>query len=139
MKEVTKAIFDRLNGDATLTGGLAAYPAAAGTKAIFSRRPVPPDAVPPWVVIQEVSGIPFDTKTSRGRDLLYDVSVFADATGSIVTVEDLVERCRTLLHRHLLSVAGWTTIIADVTGPVEAPTDETLYGRTISLRLVLTQ
>lgn len=139
MKEVTQALYTRLHGDGTLAAALANYPAAGPTKAVFSRRPVPPDALPPWVVIQEVSGIPFDTKTSRGRDLLYDVSVFGNATGSIAAVEDLVERCRTLLHRHLLSVAGWTTIIADVTGPVEAPTDETLYGRTISLRLVLTQ
>lgn len=142
MKVATKAIYDRLVGDATLVsllGGNTYNPAgAAGAlPPVFSPRPIPSDAPLPLVAIHPISGANFDSKTHRGRDLLYDISVFTKATGSEVALEDIVERVRLLLHRYLLSVTGWTTLIAEVTGPVEAPADETLYGRTLTLRLVL--
>lgn len=144
MNAAVKAIYDRLVGDATLVsllGGNTYNPAGAVGAAppVFSSRPVPADAPLPMVAMYPVSSIPFDTKTTRGHDLLVDISVFGPATGSAKDLETIVERVRTLLHRYLLSPVGWSTLIAEVTGPVEAPADDTVYGRTLTLRLVLDQ
>ncbi len=128
------AFYDRMAGDATLTAMLGAY---NGEPCIFTVDPAPEDADMPCIVSAgEVAQSPFDTKTTRGRQVWRDVRCYAPATGSAVTLEAVAERVRELFHRHELAVDGFETWIAEVTGPVEAD-EEDAYGRLVTVRLIL--
>ena len=128
---LSAAIYDRLAGDSTLTAMLATY---EGHPALFTAQP-PGDAPLPYIVSAgHVTDMPFDTKTTRGREVLRDVRCYAAADGSAVTVEAIAERVRQLLHRGPLSIGGFEWILSSVTGPIAA--DETdAYGRIITVSL----
>lgn len=133
MSILTGAIYDRLAGDSTLVDLISTY---KGNPAIFTTDPPPGDAVLPYIISAgEVSQVPFDTKTTRGRDLIRDVRCYAPADGSAIVVEVMAERVRTLLHRQPLEIAGFRWIISDCTGPIVAD-ERDVYGRVISLSLM---
>ena len=126
------ALYDTLSADGTLAGLLSDY---NGSPAIFTSHPAPGDAELPYIVTAgEVSHLPFDTKTTRGRDLIRDVRCYAEADGSIVVIEAMAERVRYLLHRQALVISGFTWIISNCSGPVVAD-ERDAYGRIISLSL----
>jgi len=131
MSALTEALYDLLAGDATLTALLSPYGGAPG---IFTTDPAPGDAELPYIVTAgEVSQAPFDTKTTRGREILRDVRCYASASGSAVTVEAIAERVRALLHRQELAVAGFTWVWASCSGPIVADESDA-YGRIVSVR-----
>jgi hypothetical protein len=134
MSILTKTIYDKLAGDATLTGLLATY---GGGPAIFTTDPAPGDATLPYLVTAgEVSQAPADTKTTLGRDIMRDVRCYADANGSAVIVEAIAERVRFLLHRKVMTIPGFVWILGDCSGPIVA--DELdAYGRIITVRLMV--
>lgn len=132
MSVITAAIYDRLAGDATLAGLLSAY---GGEPAVFTTDPAPGDAALPYIVTAgEVTQTPWDTKTTRGRQLTRDVRCYAADDGSAATVELIAERVRALLHRHELVIDGYDTIVADCGGPIAAD-EEDAYGRILSVNL----
>ena len=59
MADITKGLYDRLSGDATLIGLLSTYDGGA---AVFTTDPVPEDAVLPYVTITSLAEAPFDSK-----------------------------------------------------------------------------
>lgn len=133
MSVITAAIYDVLAGDATLVDLLSEY---KGSPAIFTTDPAPGDAELPYIVSAgEVTQLPFDTKTTRGRDLGRDIRCYAPADGSAVVIEAIAERVRALLHRQPLTIAGWNWLISIASGPIAAD-EEDAYGRIISLSLV---
>lgn len=133
MSVLTRAIYDRLSSDPTLTGLLASY---KGLPAIFTVDPAPGDAALPYIVSAgEVSQAPNDTKTTRGRSIMRDVRCYAEADGSAVVVEAIAERVRALLHRQPLEIDGYRWILSDVTGPVAAD-EQDAYARIITLSLI---
>ena len=133
MSILTQAIFNRLAGDMTLTGMLATY---NGEPAIFTTDPAPGDAVLPYIVTAgEVSQSPWDTKTTRGRSLIRDVRFYAEADGSVILIESMVERGRALLHRQPLTISGFTWVISNAAGPIVAD-EPGAYGRILSLSLI---
>lgn len=137
MSILTPSIYDRLSGDGTLVSMLSTY---NGLPAVFTTDPAPGDAELNYIVTAgEVAQSPFDTKTSRGRNLIRDVRCYADGNGSAVVVEAMAERVRALLHRQPLTIDGYEWILSDVGGPIVA--DELnggrpVYGRIISLSLI---
>lgn len=132
MSILTPGIYDKLAGDATLIGLLAEY---KGSPAIFTTDPAPGDADKPYIVtVGEVSQAPFDTKTTRGREAIRDVRCYAEANGSAVVIEAIVERVRALLHRQPIVIDGFTWLVSNVTGPIVAD-ERDVYGRIVSLRL----
>ena len=132
MSVVTAGLYDRLAGDATLVGLLASY---EGNPAIFTMDPAPGNAGLPYIVSAgEVAQTPFDTKTTRGRDLIRDVRIYAFADGSTVLIEAIAERVRALLHRQELNINGFVWLVSDCSGPIVADEPDT-YGRIISLSL----
>lgn len=133
MSIITEAIYDKLVNDSTLTADLSVY---RGSPAVFTRDPVPEDVELPYIVTAgEVGQSPFDTKTSRGRDVVRDVRCFAEATGSPILIERIAERVRFLLHRQTLNPSGYHMIFSLVSGPT-VNDGEGVYGRVISLRWV---
>lgn len=127
---LTAALYDLLTGDATLAAMLATY---NGSPAIFTTDPAPGDAEKPYIVSAgHVVDLPFDTKTSLGREVQRDVRCYAEADGSAVVVEAIAERVRALLHRQALSVSGFRWILSSVTGPAVAD-ERDVYGRIVTL------
>lgn len=130
MSILTQAVYDRLAGDSALVAMLATY---KGAPAIFTMHPVPGDARLPYVVsVGEISQVPFDTKTCRGRELIRDVRVYADADGNPILVEAIAERVRALLHRGALTITGFQWVLSNVVGPIVADESHT-YGRVVSM------
>lgn len=127
---LTAALYDLLTGDATLVAMLAEY---NGSPAVFTTDPAPGDAEKPYIVSAgHVVDLPFDTKTSLGREVQRDVRCYAEADGSAVVVEAIAERVRALLHRQALSVSGFRWILSGVTGPTVAD-ERDVYGRIVTL------
>lgn len=127
---LTAALYDLLTGDATLAALLATY---NGSPAVFTTDPAPGDAEKPYIVSAgHVVDLPFDTKTSLGREVQRDVRCYAEADGSAVVVEAIAERVRALLHRQALSVSGFRWILSSVTGPAVAD-ERDVYGRIVTL------
>ena len=133
MSILTSAIYDRLSGDETLTGLLAIY---KGLPAIFTTDPAPGDTGLPFIVTAgEVTQVPSDTKTTRGRELTRDVRCYANADGSAVVIETIAERVYALLHRYKMPINDYQCIISNCGGPIVAD-EKDFYGRIISLSLV---
>lgn len=126
------AMYERLASEAAVTSKLATY---NGDPAIFSGE-VPEDATGYWVFIEAPldEGHP-DTKTTRLVDQMRDVSAFGPAVGSALPLEALVEAIKVAFHRRPLSFTGATGWRARVVSDTEAPTDDTMYGRTVTLQL----
>lgn len=132
MSVITAAIYDKLAGDATLVGLLASY---EGNPAVFTIDPAPGNAELPYIVSAgEVAQAPFDTKTTRGRDVIRDVRCYAGADGSVILIEAIAERVRALLHRQELVINGFRWLVSDCAGPIVADEPDA-YGRIISLSL----
>jgi len=112
------AIYDRLASDATLTAMLSTY---GGAPAVFTADPAPGDAELPYIVTAgQTADAPFDTKTTRGREVWRDVRCYAAASGSCVIVDQIAERVRVLVHRSPLTVDSHTNWLAEVSGPIVA-------------------
>jgi hypothetical protein len=133
MSILTGTLYDRLAGDAILASYLSIY---KGNPAVFTTDPAPGDAALPYIVTAgEAVQIPWDTKNSRGREIIRDVRCYADAgSGSSVTIEAIAERVRYLLHRQTLIIDGFQWVLSSAGGPIQADEQDT-YGRIISLSL----
>jgi len=134
MSGITKAFYDVLVSDGTLTALLATY---EGDPAVFTTDPAPDNADLPYLVTAgEVSQAPFDTKTTRGRDLRRDIRCYTEANGDATTVEAIAERVRELFHREPLVIDGFGVWVADCSGPIVADEDDA-YGRVVTVRLLM--
>lgn len=125
------AIYDRLASEAAVTSRLSTY---QGDPAIFSGE-VPEDATGWWLIIESLDETHADTKTTRGRDRTWDISAFGPASGSALPLEALVEAVKDALHRRPVSYTGAAGWRARVVADSDAPTDDTMYGRTITVQL----
>lgn len=134
MSVFTSAVISTLKNDATIQGLLDSY---GGQAAVFSISPSPGDSGYPQIVMTPVLDVPFETKTDDGRELSIDLAVYVEATGTISTLETIVERIRTLFHRTNISVSGFDSVSSTVETIRVAPTDENFYGRIVSLNLIL--
>lgn len=136
MSVITQGFYDVLVADATLTALLASY---EGAPAVFTTDPAPDNADLPYIVTAgEVSQAPFDTKTTRGRDLRRDIRCYTEANGDATTVEAMAERVRELFHREPFVIDGFGVWVADCSGPIVADEAEA-YGRIVTVRLLMVE
>jgi hypothetical protein len=133
---VTQAIYDVLVNDPDIIGsaGVGTYRASP---AIYTIDPAPGNAFPYIIAAGDVSHIPSDTKTSYGREIQRDIRCYDRALGSAARVEALAERVRSLFHNQLVQVPGFTNVLSSVpSGPFVAD-GEGVYGRVVTVRLLL--
>jgi hypothetical protein len=131
---VSKALYERLAGDAQLAALLATY---EGHPAIFTPDLAPDNADLPYISAPgEGAQSPFDTKTTRGLRVMRDIRVYASVDGSAVIIEQIAERVRVLLHRAPLTIAGYRVEVANVTGPTMNAADDA-YGRQLTLEMLM--
>ena len=134
MSVITKAIFDRLNGDATLTALLGTF---NGNAAIFTTDPPPSKAVLPYIVTAgDVSNTPVTSKNAPGQIPTRDIRCYANANGEAKTVEDIANRVRVLFERQIIAITGFDTIIASTSGPLTVD-EEDIYGRVVTVSLTI--
>lgn len=134
MSASTPAFYDRMANDLALAALLSTY---GGRPAVFTTDPAPGDATFPYVVTAgEVSQPPFDTKTTRGREITRDVRCYDDASGSVIRVEAIAERVRALFHRQWIAITGFNWILAECSGPIAAD-ERDAYGRIVTVRMVM--
>ena len=131
MSIFTAGIYNQLANDSTLTALLTDY---NGVHAIFTIEPIPGDADYPYIVISQVTMTPDDTKSTQGREILWDVRCYTEATGTKATVESIAEQVRSLLHRYALVITGYTTIVAEVSNIIDAPQEDGVYGIILTTR-----
>jgi len=137
---VSKALVNKLKADATLQGLMTTY---NSEYTWFSLPSAPEGADRPLGLVIPVSDTPWNTTAAEGREQTWDIACFIDADGSIATLESIAEQVHDLFdstQSPTLSVSGYTTDMIDVvSGPTIAPTDDTLYGRVVTIRLRLTK
>jgi hypothetical protein len=136
MNALTQTLFNTMAGDATLAAMLANY---LGGPAIITADPVPYDVPRPYVITTHpIRDQALDGKNvTLGRTIHQDIRVIADATGSSQLIDSAAERIRSLFHRQSLAVSGYTMIVADVSGPIVAPSDPRVMMLLLSVRFVL--
>lgn len=133
MAEVlTAAIHDRLAADPAVTSKISTY---NGKPAIFGGAGVPEDVELPFITIDVLSDAPLDTKTTRGWEQRRLVTPLVPATGSELPLDRLATAVTRALHRRPLSYQGVVGWLAEVEDASPAPTDETMDGRALTVRL----
>lgn len=131
---LSTATYTRLAADVTLTAMLATYRGNAAV-IVGDEDTLPEDIATPFVAIEGPSyDEPDDTKEDDGREIEIVIRAFADATGSTLVIDGIAERIRTLLHRAPTGLLPGA-YIARCSGPRVAPTDPSLYGREILVRV----
>ena len=131
---------DALVGDA---GVIALLPVYKGSFPVFTRRPVPPDAEYPMIVVS-----PDITKSDEdGADMIApritrDVAAYGrnDEPANYRAVEALARAVHDLFHRNevALSVDDYDVASIAATGPRPGPTDdEALVARIVTLNILL--
>lgn len=127
-----EAVRARLLADPVLSSELARYDIES---AVFFGGRVPADAGLPFVVVDvPTADLADDTKTTLGRDVTLTVRSYAGPNGTS-KVGTIAERTRTVLHRQPVGVDPYSGWLADADGPVPAPTDRSMVGRSVSVRL----
>lgn len=142
LSHLTQAIYTRLVGYGPLIADL---PTFVNLPAVFSGFIVPPQAPLPRVVIaaESLTDRSQDDVSALIREVNRDVFVYASrspsGTSSENPLERMAENVRSALHLYLLPLAGWNCILAQASGPRNAPTDETVAGRVITVRYQFSQ
>lgn len=118
-----------------------------GEPAVFTRRPVPADAVFPFCIVNPDSFITDQDGLTSPRPVVgRDIAFYGrkgppgDASDQTRIVEAMAYLARDLFHREKFSVqpTGFSVIDVVATGPVPAPVDdEATIGRLVSLTIRL--
>lgn len=133
MADIRRACAQRMHADSELVGLLATY---GGAAAIFSEDEIPVDAPRPFVVVDHPSvDDPDDTKNTYGRERILSIRCFKASTDKQHDIDQIAERIRYLFHREPVHAPGERGWLASASGPTLAPTDNSLVGRLIAVRL----
>jgi hypothetical protein len=134
--DMSQSIRASLLGDSFVSANLPSY---LGSLTVFTRRPVPPDAPYPMIVVDpdkadvDIGGLNFNQLR-----ILADINVYGDnsTSANYRLTEQLGYAAFDLFHRNRFSVQvqGWQTARVWCNGPVQIPSDDDMrVGRLISL------
>lgn len=134
--DVVALLYDRLSADLPLAALLSNY---RGHPAVFCDS-VPPDAEPPWILIEGVTAdAPQDARGLRVRELRLALRCL-DATGAgSGRLAAVAARARALLHEGELVPAGAALLAQSCHGPIRAPAERGFLERRLELRLLLNE
>ncbi len=143
--DIDQAIYDRMANDAELVAMIETYTPngsliSAGdsgvpSPAIFTDREVPEDARLPYIWTHgQITDIDDDTKLQPGRDIVREIQCFT-LRNQTDTIERIGQRIRDLFHRRTLPILDALAIVSEASGPIATPTDETVLGRSVTVRL----
>lgn len=136
MLDLAAALHHRLVGDAVLTSLLSTY---NGEPSVFTALPREDAALPYVVCSGTIADVPADSKTRFGRDVLRQVVVWAERTGSTLEVDTIAERIRRLLHHGQVSVSGFDVVAMRVAGGPLSLDEDDAYGRVLQVQFLLAE
>jgi hypothetical protein len=118
--------------------GLSSLASYRGGLAIFTRFPVPEDAPDEFVVIAPpIADNERSTKTTRGREIVRDISTFTLATGDPTRVNQLASETREAVRRWQPTLTGGAyVVVGEPSGPIANDGDD-IYGRVVSARFIV--
>ena len=132
------AIYAAITGDATITGLLSEYNT---NPAVFTRRPIPADAVYPYILINpDASVTDLDSLNSDRPVIIRDIAVYGQQPDDYRSIEQVGYLLRDLFHRNRFSLtnADYNIVLITASGPNVAPVDDDhTVGRMVSLRIQL--
>lgn len=82
-----------------------------------------------------VSSVNDDTFSTDGRQVVVQIDIEADAGGNDSALESIAETVYGLMHRQSITLTGYTAGPVLVDGPVEKPTDSTLFALTMQVTI----
>ena len=130
---VSSAFYNMLALDSDISSLVATY---GGSPAVFTSSRVPEDATLAYIWSPpSISDVPFDSKTTTGREIHRQIGCYAEDTGSDLAIEELAEVVRSVFHRQTVNV-GQVNYHCTASGPIVAPTGEGIVGRIITIRLI---
>lgn len=133
MSDFTKAIYDRMANDATLTALLTEL---GGNPAIFSGDVIPQDAELPYIVMSGViSRDDNDTKTSSGWVEIRDIRCYDREQASAIRIENIASRVETLFHRFALVIDNHDNAMQVIASVGVSPVEEGVIGRIVTLNI----
>lgn len=136
--DIAPAIRAALLADVAISGLLTEWNTEP---AIFTRRPVPSEALNPIIVISpDVSITDVDALVSKRPVVIRDIIVYGDQPDHYRTIESIGYLIRQLFHRSRLSISptGYSVVDIIATGPNPAPTDDDkTVARVVTLTITL--
>lgn len=120
---VQQAVYDALRADATLRT-LISNPVR-----VFSVT-APQDTDYPYIVIGDGSGSPFDTKTTNGMELIFNVHTWSRYRGAKQPLE-IMDAINDAIDEQDLAISGHTLVVLrfdSSVGPMPDPDGHTLHG-----------
>jgi hypothetical protein len=135
--DVTRAaVADTLLAATNITALIGTY---RSVPSIFAQDPVPPQVEGRYIYVSDaVTDSPgtFDTKQTVGRIITHDIGIYEDNAGDPNSVEVVARLVALLFERNPIAVSGYgTALITRVFGPIQAPTDESMNGRIVTVSL----
>jgi hypothetical protein len=128
------AILTTLKADPTIAGSISTW---ENEPSVFTRRPAPPDAPYPLILVSpDIAYTDQDALTARRDVIMRDISVYGTQPTQYRLVELVAYRVRDVFHRQHTSLRpdGYNVIDIRATGPIAAPVDdENLVGRLVTL------
>ncbi len=137
MKNLLPDIRSALLGLASVQNALAQW---EGSPTVFTRRPVPGDALYPMILVQMVSGTDVDGLTARRPVQTYDVIVYGRQKEDLRAVEEVSFSVRNFFQRNRFAIAldDCSVVLITCSGPRIAPSsDESLVARMVTLTITL--
>jgi|SRR5690625_4206246 len=134
--DVIALIHARLGADLPLATLLADY---RGTPAVFAER-VPPDAAPPWVLIEGVYlDTPEDGRGVRLRRLQVRLRCLDRAAGGGARLQAVAARTRALLQGEALEAASGALLAQTCSGPLAEAAEAGFLQRRLELSLLFNE
>lgn len=136
MKQFQIGIYDALIGLPEVAGRMSTF---RGAPAIFTDDEVPGKAQFPYCHIRPAMlDEPWETKNvTHGRLVAVDVAVFQVNSGDSSLVDEVGQVIRDRLNKQAVTISGWGTLIAAAAGPIQAPTDDQVYGRIVTATVTI--
>ncbi len=140
MASLATALFALISEDPTVdayVGRTTLQGSGASVPGVFQGE-APRGAVLPFVVISgSVSDQRLPVLDGHGREVTRDIKIYQRASEDLNDLEDIAEHIFGLLWSSTVVVSGYHVAALEPSGPVVAPTDETIAGRVMPVRAVL--
>lgn len=138
--DLAKPLYDALLTNSYVTGLLPVY---LGGPTVFTRRPAPPNAPYPMILVSpDITNTDVDGVDNFRPEVTRDIIVYGrnDTPANYDDVEAMAYSIANQFHRKRdsFTVAGWSVIAVSVNGPIPGPTDdESVIARVVSVRAQL--
>lgn len=130
MLELRSKIFQKLISNENITNNVSEY---LGYPSIFTVEPIPTDVELPYIIVNQVSEVPNETKTKDGRSILIDIRIYTNEDGNISLIENLVEEIYQMFHNKEISTNDFENYLLRVV-EISNADEEKVYGRIVSIR-----